>query len=57
MGRKRVQEQEKPKFLQPGFTVQEDVWFRMKELALQQRRKVGELMREVMADYLERHGE
>lgn len=55
MKRTRGSELKAVKYVQPGFKLEEDVWYKVKALALKQRRKAGELMREAVKEYLQRH--
>jgi hypothetical protein len=50
------EESKKPKRIQPGFKIDEGLWYRLKRLALDKRRTSTELMEEAVKEYLERHG-
>jgi len=50
-----VRKKAEGEFTHPGLKLQADLWFRMRTLALKQRRKVWELTNEAIDDYLKKH--
>lgn len=56
MKRKKAmsEESKEPKRIQPGFKIDEDLWYELKRLALDKRQAATKLMEEAIKEYLKR---